>query len=196
MKAQRIDAEKQEKHLRWLIAGSFFASVLAGIISWFFPPDFSVEPPKISEISMLLGHLQTAFVILGSTALGIKLTEERQTIASIGFTMMAIAQGVVFVLYVVSPEPSKENLDEVYKLFTASLFLLIPSMLLISFYSTFPRWLNVFGVLALVPWTIENIIYYSSHQMSITIGTVDFTGQLMMNITVFCWGAFVLKRKH
>ncbi|MFN8287664.1 MAG: hypothetical protein U0V74_12955 [Chitinophagales bacterium] len=196
MKNNQTAKEKNVKHLKLLIAASFFTSVIAAVISWCFPPDFSVTPPKMNEVGLLLGHLQTAFVILGCTALGIKLTEEKQTIASIGFTMMAIAQGVVFVLFVISPEPSKENLDEVYKLFTASLFLLIPAMLLISFYSTFPRWLNILGMLALLPWVAENILYHLSHQLSPLVGNTDFIGQILMNITVFCWGLFSLKQKH
>lgn len=187
--------EDKEKHLRWLIAGSFFTSVVACIIGWCFPPDFSMDPPKIHEINLLMGNLQTAFVILGCTALGIKLAEEKQTIASIGFTMMAITQGVIFVLYVVSPQPTKENLDEVYKLFTASLFLLLPSMLLIAYYGEFPRWVNILGIAAVFPWIVENIIYQFQHKLSSLLGSVDFVGQLLLNITITAWGIYVLKNK-
>lgn len=192
----RSAEETKEKHLRRLIAGSFFLSVIAGIIGWLFPPDFSVEPPKISEVGLMMGHMQTALIILGCTALGIKLTEEKKTIASIGFTMMAITQGVIFVLYVVSPEPTTENLDEIYKLFAASLFLLIPSMLLISFYSEFPKWLNLLGIAAIIPWIIENIMYFSTHKLSNAVGTADLIGQLLMNATVICWAIYTLKKSR
>ncbi|HNP48550.1 MAG TPA: hypothetical protein PKK99_11445 [Bacteroidia bacterium] len=190
----KLTEERKNKHLSQLIAFSFFASVVATIISWCFPPDFTVDPPKMNEIGLMLGHLQTSLVILGCTALGIQLTEEKQTISSIGFTMMAITQGVIFVLYVVAPEPSKENLDEVYKLFAASLFLLIPSMLLIAFYSEFPRWLNLLGVFAIIPWITENFLYFYTHNLSPVVGAADFVGQLMMNTTIFFWGYFSLKK--
>ena len=36
----------------------FFASVVLTIISWCFPPDFTVDPPKMNEIGLMLGHLQ------------------------------------------------------------------------------------------------------------------------------------------
>lgn len=193
----KLTPEQKEKHLHWLIAGSFFASVIAAMIGWCFPPDFSVEPPRIDEIGLMMGHLQTALVILGCTALGIKLTEERKTILSIGFTMMAITQGVIFVLFVVSPEPAKENLDEVYKLFSASLFLLIPSMMLIAFYSEFPRWINIFSIVAVIPWIAENIMYFSAHKLSNAVGVADFIGQVFMNVTVFFWGFYSLReRRH
>ncbi len=185
----------KEKHLRWLIAMSFFTSVIAAMASLSFPPDFSVEPPKLSELGLMFGHLQTAFVILACTALGIKLAEEKQTMSSIGFTMMAITQGVIFVLYALSPEPSKENLDEVYKLFTASLFLFIPSMLLIAVYSSFPKWLNIFGVIAIFPWVMETILYFRSHTLGDAEAAADFIGQLMINVTVAGWGVYTLKGK-
>ena len=133
------------------------------------------------------------FFILGCTALAIKLAEEKQTMASIGFTMMAIAQGVIFVLYVISPEPSKENLDELYKLFAASLFLLIPSMLLIALYSPFPKGVNILGLLAIIPWVIENILYAISHKMTDIQGLFEFLGQLMLNITVAGWAFYTFK---
>ncbi|MEP7197920.1 MAG: hypothetical protein ABI851_15485 [Saprospiraceae bacterium] len=188
-----LSEENKDKHLRILIATSLLTSVVAAIIGWFFPPDFSVDPPKINKLGLVFGHLQTAFVILGCTALGIKLAEEKQTLASIGFTMMAITQGIIFVLYVISPEPSKENLDEVYKLFSASLFLLIPSMLLIALYSNFPKWLNIFGMLSTIPWLIENILYFTNHKLTEIEGAIDFLGQLMINITVAAWAIYVLK---
>ncbi|MFN8278842.1 MAG: hypothetical protein U0V49_01010 [Saprospiraceae bacterium] len=186
--------EKKEKQLIRIISWSFYISVLAAVISWFFAPDFSVDPPKINEIGLLLGQLQTSLVILGCTALGIKLTEEKKTLASIGFTMMAITQGVIFVLYVVAPEPSKENLDEVYKLFTATIFLLVPSMSLIAFFSEFPRWVNLLGMVAILPWIGEISLYFASHKLSDTVGMMDFIGQLMMNTTVSSWAYFTWKR--
>ncbi len=189
-----MDEQKKDKHLRMLIAMSFFTSVVASVAGWCFPPDFSVEPPRISEIGLLMGHLQTALIIIGCTALGVKLAEEKQTIAAIGFTMMSVTQGVIFVLYVVSPEPSKENLDEVYKLFTASLFLLIPSMLLIAFYAAYPRWLNITGVIATVPWVAENIIYFQQHKLSAASGSADFIGQVLMDVTIAFWGIFELRK--
>jgi len=190
-----VTDDNKEQHLNRLIGGSFIASVVASIIGWFFPPDFSVDPPKISEISLMMGHLQTAFVILGCTALGIKLAEEKQTMAAIGFTMMAITQGVIFVLYLIAPEPSKENMDEVFKLFVASLFLLLPSLLLIAMYSHFPKWVNILGVVAALPWTIESILYFSTHKMTDAVGLCDFLGQLLFDATFLCWAIFILKKR-
>lgn len=189
----QLHEEKTARHLKLLIAFSFFASVVSSLIGLCFPPDLTTDPPKISETGLLMGHLQTAMLILGCTAQGIKLTEEKKMISSIGFTMMAIAQGVVFVLYVVSPQPTKENLDEIYKLYTASLFLLIPSMLLIVFYGGYPKWLNILGIAALVPWILENILYSKANRLTDAIGATDFAGQLLMNATTTCWGVYALK---
>ncbi|MFN8166124.1 MAG: hypothetical protein U0X76_08145 [Bacteroidia bacterium] len=183
-----------ESHLRWLIAGSFFVSIVAAFLSWLFPPDFTKDPPDFPLPGLLFGQLQTALIILGSTALGIKITEEKRILPAIGFTMLAISYGVIFVLYLVSS--SKESIEETYKLFGASLFLLIPSALLIARYSNFPKWVNVLTALYYVPWIIEVVLFFSNGNKATEIGgAIDFIGQLTFNVVVFAWGIITLKRK-
>ncbi|MEP6794944.1 MAG: hypothetical protein ABJB16_11500 [Saprospiraceae bacterium] len=60
------------------------------------------------------------------------MAEEKKTIPAIGFAMMSIAQGVIFVTYAIAPSNAK-GLEEIYRIFMSSMFLLIPSMILIAF---------------------------------------------------------------
>ena len=188
----KLNEQKKILHLGWLIAGGFFLSVASFACAFFFPVDFSTDPPTFHPMIMVLGQMQTAFYILGCTGLGIKLAEEKKTIPSIGFTMMSIAQGVIFVLYLISVN-SHEKVEEAFKMFSASLFLLIPSMILIAFYSEFPRWLNIAGILACVPYLVENIIFSFTRHITMTSTMIDLTGNTMFNIVAVCWGIIVLR---
>ena len=107
--------------------------------------------------------------------------------------MMAIAQGVIFVLYVVA-EPSKRIWTKVYKLFLSQVILTYSKHVFwLPFYKNFPRWLNLLGVFAIIPWITENFLYFYTHNLSPVVGAADFVGQLMMNTTIFFWGYFSLK---
>lgn len=183
-----LDNKKRTLHLAWTIATAFFLSNLAFLMTIFFIPTMGVDgKPIVQPITMTLGEIQTAMLILGCVALGIKLTEEKKTMPSIGFTMMSITQGVIFITYTISLS-SNEGLEEVFKVYMSSMFLLIPSMILIAFYSDFPKWLNLLGVAACVPLLIENIGFAATGKLSEWMMNLDGIGQLLFSITAFFWG--------
>lgn len=180
-------------HTAWIIAGAFFASALAITCTMFVVPEVDAEGKAIvSPFMMTLGEIQTAFYILGCVALGVKLAEEKKTIPAIGFTMMSIAQGVIFVTYAIAPS-STEGLEEIYRIFMSSMFLLIPSMILIAFYSEFPKWLNIMGVAACLPLLAENILFIFIGKFSTILIALDGTGQVLFCITGVCWAIRVLR---
>jgi hypothetical protein len=183
-----LEDKKRILHLAWTIAVAFFLSNLAFVMAMFFIPTMGADgKPVVMPITMTLGEIQTAMLILGCVALGIKLSEERKTMPSIGFTMMSITQGVIFITYTISLS-SHEGLEEVFKVYMSSMFLLIPSMILIAFYSDFPKWLNILGVVACVPLLIENIGYAITGELTQSLMNLDGIGQLLFSITAFFWG--------
>lgn len=184
---------KKLKQVSWIAAGAFFGSVAVfPLIVLFAPlPDFTKDPPVISQTMLTLGQIGTALLILGCVAMGIKLADERKIIHSIGFTMMSVAQGVIFVLYLISYN-GHEKLDEAFRIFSASLYLLIPSMVLIALYAEFPLWVRMLGLSGCIPYIIENILFALSGKFNETIMLVDGIGNILMNLTVLCWGIFVL----
>ncbi len=180
--------KKQTLHLAWTISIAFFLSNLAFLSSLFFIPTMGADgKPVVTPIAITLGEIQTAMMILGCVALGIKLSEEKKTIPSIGFTMMSITQGVIFITYTISYS-SHEGIEEVFKVYMSSMFLLVPSMILIAFYSDFPKWLNIIGVLACVPLLIENISYAITGELTQKQMNLDGIGQILFTITAFFWG--------
>ncbi len=185
---------KKLKQVSWIAAGSFFGSVPCFPLTLLFSPipDFTQDPPTIPQTMLTLGQIGTAFLILGCVALGIKLADEKKIIHSIGFTMMSVAQGVIFVLYLISYN-GHEKLEEAYRIFSASLYLLIPSMILIAIYSEFPLWLRLLGLAGCIPYIVENITFSVTGSFNQTIMTIDGIGNILMNLTVLCWGIFVLR---
>jgi hypothetical protein len=184
---------KRTLHLAWIIASGFFFSNLAYFLTMFFLPTTGSDGQLVvSPMAMTLGEMQTAGYILGCVALGIKLSEERKTIPSIGFTMMSIAQGVIFITYTISIA-SHEGLEEIFRVYMSSMFLLIPSMILIAFYSDFPKWLNILGVLACLPLLCENLIYAITSEFTGLLMILDGIGQLMFAVTALFWALRTLK---
>ena len=188
-----LDNKKRVIHLAWTIAAGFFISNLAFIVAMFFVPTMDKDGmPVVAPVAMTLGEIQTAMLILGCVAMGIKLTEDKKTIPSIGFTMMSIAQGVIFITYTMSIG-SHESIEEIYRVFMSSMYLLIPSMILIAFYSDFPRWLNILGVIACIPMLVENIGFAIAGKISLWMMNADGIGQLLFSVTAFFWGLHTVR---
>ena len=185
--------QKQIQHLTCLISYSFIFSPVAYLVSFMFLPDLSVDPPVIPGIFMTLMKIQTALIILASTAYGIKLTEEKKTLPSIGFTMMAIAQGVLYVVTTFTLN-SNEKIDEAYRMLSAYLYLQVPAIIIISVYHNFPRWINVLAILSMVPLIIEFLVFQATEKLSMPILIIDTVGNLMLNVATAAWGVVILKR--
>ncbi len=187
--------EKQKiKHVTWITAIGFLGSAFTFVLTIFIAPlpDFSSEVPKISQLMLTMGQIGTALLIIGCVAYGIKMAEEKKTIHAIGFTSMSVAQGILFVLYLISYN-GHEKFEEAYRMFSASLYLLIPSMLLIAIYSEFPKWLRILGAVACIPYAVENILFSFTGKFDETIMMIDGIGNILFNFVYICWGIYVLR---
>lgn len=189
----KLKHERQALHLAWTIATAFFLSNLTFAVSMFFMPALGEDgKPVMHPFAATLGEVQTAMLILGCVAMGIKLSEDKKTLPSIGFTMMSIAQGIIFIIYTISLT-SHDDLEEVYRVYTSSMYLLVPSMILIAFYSDFPKWLNILGVIACVPMIVENIGFAVAGRLSLWMMNLDGIAQMLLAITAFFWGLLTIR---
>jgi hypothetical protein len=187
-----LEERKKIKHLAQTIAIGFIGSFVAFVISLFFPPDFSTDPPKYSQGGLIFGEISVALFIFGCTLLGLKLTEEKKTLPAGGFTMMAIAQGVLFIIYFINTESTK-SLEEGIKIYCGMAYLLIPAMILIAFYSEFPKWVNMLGLAACIPIIIVYVMFLFSGKYSQTLDGLSFISTILFSITSLIWGIFTLK---
>ena len=184
--------QKEILHLYWLIGYSFIFSSVAYMLSFLFLPDVSTDPPVISDPYMTLMKIQTVLLILASTTYGIKLSEEKKTLASAGFTMLAFSQGVLYIITTFTFN-SNEKLEEAYRMLSACLYLQIPAIIIISFYHGFPRLLNITAVVSMIPFIIEYLAFMSTGRMSNPILAIDAVGNILMNTVVAAWGVIILK---
>ncbi len=174
-------------------AFSFIVSVLVFIASiLFFPlPDLSKEPPVISHWFMTLGQIATSLLIMGCIAFATVQVEEKKRMSSIGFNLMAIAQGIIFVLYTISYS-GDEKVAEAYRIFSASLYLLLASIVLIAVFSDFPKWIKIAGVISCLPYVIENAMFSINEKVTKDLLYLSTAGSYIFNFTVLCWGVFIL----
>ena len=193
MKKQYSQEQQKLIQVTWVSGYSFIGSVLTFIAAIIFVPlpDFSVDPPVIPVLLMTFGQIGTSLLIVGCVAYATKLTEERKTMSSVRFTLLSVAEGIIFVLYIISFN-GEEKIAEGYRIFSASLYLLIASILLISFFSEFPKWLKIVGAVSCLPWVVENIMYSIEGDLSQRLMYLDAAGNFLFNFTVACWGVFVL----
>jgi hypothetical protein len=185
-------SEKHNLHLVWLIAYSFIGSAVFWVGSNFFIPDTSIDPPIVSPIMIILSRIQTVLVIVGCTAYGIKLTEEKQIIPSIGFTLMAIAQGVLYIIFTISFN-SHEKIAEAYRMFSSGVYLMIPAVLMIAYCNDFARWLRISGIVFVGLMCIEYISFLFVGSLTFPIIIIDTIANGIMNIVVIGWGIALLK---
>ena len=187
-----LDEQKKTKHVAWTIAIGFIGSFVAFAISFLFPPDFTKDPPQFQEASMIAQEISLALFIFGCTVIGLKLAEEKKTLPAAGFTMMAIAQGVYFILYFMNLE-NVENLKEGYNTFCGMMYLLLPAMILIALYSQFPRWVNAMGIIACLPYVVVYFMFMTTKKYSTTLDQISFVSLILFNITALIWGIYVLR---
>lgn len=182
-------------YVSWIAGLSFLGSAFTFILAILFSPmpDFSVDPPQIPSVMLRLGQIGTSLLIVGCVAYAAKLTEEKQIMSSVGFTLMSVVQGVIFVLFAISYN-GEEKIDEAYRMFSASLYLLVASMVLIAIFSDFPRWVKITGIASCIPYIIENILYFARGKVTPQLMIFDATGNFLNYFVQAVWGFIILRR--
>lgn len=129
--------------------------------------------------------------------MAIKLADDRKVMSAAGFTMMAIAQAVlystIFEAFGGVTEEAKESASHIQ---IAGTMLYLPALILISTYAEFPRWLNWSAIIINVPFIIGCAFFiagYKNDQFSEAIGNISYTA---FNFLQIFWGIFVWKRRH
>jgi hypothetical protein len=141
------------------------------------------------EVVVFLEKLSVGLYIFACTVHGLSLTEQKKTMPAAGFTMMAIAQGVIFTTYF---EPDDiEGYNKAYELFDGGLLLFFPAMLLIAFYTEFPRWVNILGVISCVPFLVNFILFEKTKHYIPVLDTIYTVSQVLLEITALTWAYFI-----
>jgi hypothetical protein len=154
----------------------------------FLPPDFSGEYVVFSMESNFIIIFGMSLNMASVTVLGIKAGDERQLLASGGFTMFAIALGItISSMYEVVTIVDKESFDKSYFINSSSTFLYVPAVLLISTYKSFSKWIHYLGIVTVVPALTGVVLFTFKLASSVMIDIVVTIGYVLLSFTQLMW---------
>ncbi len=188
----------EKDHIAIAIAIGFILPTIITILSSILdPPDWSGNIPVYSTLSNLCFETAIALMIFGSTLMGIKLADEKKVMPAAGFTMFAIANGVVFVIFFEMMDAmSEESFVKTYNILTGYILLELPALILISFYTGFPKWINWIGILSMVPFAVSGGLFLNGYRNFVALDQISMLGFTLLNIAQVSWGILVLKNRR
>ncbi len=126
-----------------------------------------------------------AIFITGTILVAMKLARDGWDMAAGGFTMLSIAWGVFFL--------AKDFQEQTVgvDIWASSFYFLLPSMILICFYTPFAVFIKAIGVLAIVPSLIGLILVKTDASKADYLLWRKISYQ-SIHMTSLCWGFFFL----
>jgi hypothetical protein len=184
---------KQEKSIVFIIITGFTVQFLCYVIALlFFPPDFTGEFPVYSQESNLIVEFGLALNMAAATVMGIKLSDERKILAAAGFTMFAIAIGLsMSSMFEVFDVIDKESFEKSYFINTCSNFLYVPSILLISTFDGFKKWIHYLSIFTGLVVFTSGVLFMLYYRNYIVLDVITMGGYLLLSITQLMWAVNV-----
>ena len=126
-----------------------------------------------------------AIFITGTILVAMKLAREGWDMAAAGYTLLSIAWGVFFL--------AKDFQEQTVgvDILASSFYFLLPSMILIFFYTPFPLFLKVIGLLTIVP-SLIGLIFIKTDAAKADYLLWRKISYQAVHITSLCWGFFFL----
>lgn len=180
---------KHEKKINiFLIAGFIIQPTLTIMSFLIYPPDLTAEFPVYHEGGVMLMVCGGAFGIGALTLMGIKLADEKKVLPAAGFTMLAIASGVLTTsIFEITQIISYETYEKFYRIQTCGNFLYLPGMILVSEYTDFKKWTRYIGLLSSVTLITASIMFLGGNRNFTTLEAVSNIGYLLFFITFYSW---------
>lgn len=158
------------KHLvYWISAGLLISFILSLTGSVF---------PSQSSIQTILFKVDALFAISAFACLGSKAASESFDIPAAGFTVLAIAQGLFLAEIDHAGHWNFESSN------TAILFM-IPAIFMISYYTEFPKWLRIGGIISLIPFIM--LIFFREFSGSENTSLYENIVFLIYQTVTLCW---------
>ena len=176
-----------------IIASGFLLTSILNFASLAFPPDMSQNPPVYPAMTLLLQSFALAILIFASTVYGIRLAEEKMTLAAAGFTMYAIANGIGIVIFFEMRHFTSEEYEKIYEIMGVATMLVVPSCALMGFCTDFPRWIRWAplgtGLIMLLP----TILYYAGDRQFNVLDQISFAGYMLQQIVQIFWAVLLFR---
>ena len=139
--------EKSSIHLAYWSLGSVFIGLI-NAVTWPFFAD-------IALVQGVLGQIGMASAMVGFTCMAILAHNDGWYVPSAGFIVMAIAQGVFF------SSMSIKTIQTNYEVGVSGILFMLPAIIMVSYYSHFPLWLRLAGLLSLLPFIYVLVSFYN-----------------------------------
>ena len=123
----------------------------------------------------------------GTSLYAAKLHTDKWHISSAGFILLSIGQGIIYTMQ--NSALSKET----QSLFAAGIMVFFPGMLLLCYYSGFPLWLRIFGLVATLPFLVIMIKIDSLNFDMLKDQWLSAVGFIMLQLTGILWSYFALR---
>ena len=173
-----MSIKREERHLPILIAICFIGNFIFGAIGQAF---------SNGSFWQLFSWQWSSLLFMAGTSLyAAKLHTDKWHISSAGFILVSIGQGIIFTLQ--DPAHSRESQE----LFASAIMVFLPGMLFLCYYSGFPVWLRILGLLAMTPFLISMIKIYMQKFDVHEDNWLSVTGFIMIQVLGIFWSYFVL----
>jgi hypothetical protein len=174
-----MSLEREERHLPILIAVCFVGDFVLGGIGQSFPDN--------SFWQLFSWQWGSLLFMAGTSLYAAKLHTEKWHISSAGFILLSIGQGIFYTINGV--KYSSESVS----LYATGIMVFLPGMLFLCYYSGFPLWLRILGVLSILPFLVVMIkidMKNFNEQTDIVYSIISF---ILTQITGVCWSYFAIR---
>ena len=138
-----------------------------------------------NEGKQIIYKFVDAIFITGTILVAMKMAREGWDMAAAGYTLLSIAWGVFFLAKDFQLQAVGEDI------LASSFYFLLPSMILISFYTPFPLFIKIIGLFTIIPSLIGLVLIKTKFADSEYLIWRKISYQ-SVHITSLCWGFFLL----
>jgi hypothetical protein len=174
-----MSLKDEQKHLPILIAICFVGNFILGGVGQ------ACDNGSFGQLfSWQWGSL---LFMAGASLFAVKLATDKWHISSAGFVLLSIGQGIIFTLQ--DPTTNKEA----ETLFASAIMVFFPGMVFICYYSGFPRWLRIGGLLSMMPFLVS-MIKIDSHKFDLNHDQwINVAGFILIQLIGICWSYFAIR---
>ena len=140
---------KSNIHLAYWSLGNIFIGLIDALIWPLFADNALAQG--------VLGQVGAASAMVAYTCMAIMAHNDGWYVPSAGFIVLAISQGVFFTSFNI------HSTEMDYEIGVSGIIFMLPAIVMVSYYSHFPLWLRVAGLLSLLPFVYVLILFYSGN---------------------------------
>ena len=174
-----MSIKQEARHLPILIAICLGGNFIFGGVGQVFPSG--------SFWQLFAWQWGSLLFMAGTSLYAAKLATDKWHISSAGFILLSIGQGIIFTLR--DTGISRES----QALFATAIMVYLPGMIFLCYYSGFPVWLRISGLVTMVPFFISMIKidaqkFDVNNDMWLTV-----IGFIMLQCIGICWSYFAVR---